>query len=155
MKGGGRETVVAGLREQIIESAKSRRSSSWSEHPVFADSVEEKQLNIGVDAYGGDLTVMDILVPLVPVSPTHLSGQTSAHAVTHHTVECVWVEHQKELSSNGRETDFYQVGIGPRDTPFDKTPQGTSFEGLLVLQEEREARFKAEMERLSSLFIFV
>jgi len=47
MKGGGRETFVAGLREQIIESAKSRRSSSWSEHPVFADSVEEKQVSRG------------------------------------------------------------------------------------------------------------
>jgi hypothetical protein len=100
MKGGGRETFVAGLREQIIESAKSRRSSSWSEHPVFADSVEEKQVSRGEGA-------------------------------------CE------------RETDFYQLGIGPCDTPFDKTPQGTSFEGLLVLQEEREARLKAEMERLS------
>jgi hypothetical protein len=100
MKGGGRETFVAGLREQIIESAKSRRSSSWSEHPAFADRVEEKQVSRGGDAYE-------------------------------------------------RETDFYQLGIGPCDTPFDKTPQGTSFEGLLVLQEEREARLKAEMERLS------
>ncbi len=100
MEGGGRETFVAGLREQIIESAKSRRSSSWSEHPVFADIVEEKQVSRGEGA-------------------------------------------------RERETDFYQLGIGPCDTPFDKTPQGTSFEGLLVLQEEREARLKAEMERLS------